>query len=85
MITAGEKRADRAARARIRYEMTQAFGDRVAYSSNLYHRHDGWYYQKARGHMEHLGHTLAQVTAELRQIGRTRRDADRYDNYDIWD
>ena len=65
--------------------MTHAYGDRTAYSCKLYHSHNGWYYQRDRGHMKHLGHTAAQVAANLRQIGLARRHADRYDNYDIWD
>lgn len=81
-MTAGEKRAEQAARSRIRAEMTHAFGDRAAYRCNLYHRSDGWYYQlHSSSHMEHLGRTLGQVTTHIRDLAIANRDADRYDNW----
>ena len=67
LTSPAELRADTAARSRIRAALTQIVGQ-DAYSCNLYHRPDGWYYQLHRHHMEHLGADVAEVAATIRSI-----------------
>lgn len=76
-MTDAEKRAEQSARNLIRSAMADAFGTRTAYTANLYHRADGWYYQPHSGAAQHLGTTVADVAAELRQIAIIRQ-------YDHW-
>ena len=81
ILSAGEKRAEQAARSTIRAAMEPAFGTKLAYACNLYHRPNGWYYQPHGDEPEHLGATIIEVATTLRDLARAERDADRYDNW----
>lgn len=72
-LTAAQKREEQAARNLIRSALADAFGTKIAYTANLYHRSDGWYYQPHGDQPEHLGSTAADVAAELRQIAIIRQ------------